>query len=86
MARTTQIDERDTFGLIPVKVIKPFDNIREPCPPEGTHGEIYRFSDKYAYVRFPLPMTDKEGHVWLTHGTDSDYMRLGFEMDEIECI
>lgn len=57
----TIIDGRDTQGLIPVVVVKPFEAIRTPCPPAGTKGEIYKFEGNYAFVRFPLPMTDTEG-------------------------
>lgn len=81
-----EIDERDTHGLIPVVVVKPFEAIRTPCPPAGTRGEIYRIDDRYAFVRFPLPLTDTEGAVWQTDGDDEKYMRLGFELDEIEAI
>lgn len=82
----TIIDGRDTQGLIPVVVVKPFEAIRTPCPPAGTKGEIYKFEGNYAFVRFPLPMTDTEGTTWLSHGTDYDYMRLGFELDEIAAV
>ncbi|WP_432782885.1 hypothetical protein [Vibrio parahaemolyticus] len=80
------VDERDTQGLIPVVVVKPFDSIRTPCPPAGTKGEIYKFEGNYAFVRFPLPVTDTAGATWHSHGSDYDYMRLGFELDEIEVV
>lgn len=77
------MDERDSDGLIPIVVVKPFEAIRTPCPPKGTKGEIYRFSGDYACVRFPLPMVDTEGDTWHSHGQDTDYMRLWFKLDEI---
>ena len=78
------IDYRDTQGLIPVMVTKPFQALRTPCPPAGTRGEIYKFEGELAFVRFPLPMTDQDGYEWLSHGDDFNYMRLGFKLDEIE--
>ena len=79
-------DEQDMQGLIPVRVIKPFYEIRSPCPPAGTVGEIFRFDEEYAVVRFPLPMLDQDGGTWLTCGEDENYMRLKFLLDEIEVI
>lgn len=75
---------RDQQGLISVRVVKPFKETRTPCPPKGTEGEIYDFDGDFACVRFALPMTDTNGDKWLTHGEDTDYMRLKFTFDEIE--
>lgn len=71
---------------IAVRVVRPFRETRTPCPPAGTVGELYDFDGALACVRFPLPMTDANGDEWLTHGEDTDYMRLKFTLDEIEPI
>lgn len=82
----TMTDYRDNQGLIPVRVFKPFDALRTPCPPAGTPGEIYAFDGKFACVRFPLPMVDTEGYTWYSHGDDDDFMRLKFKLNEIEVV
>jgi hypothetical protein len=74
------------MDTIKVRVIKPFKELRTPCPPKNTVGELYNFDGQYACVQFPLPMTDAEGNVWETQGDNYDYMKLKFELDEIELV
>lgn len=69
---------------IEVRVVKTFDAIRTPCPPAGTLGEWYDVDGDFYRVRFKLPLTDKDGTRWLSHGGDEDFMRLKFLSDEIE--
>lgn len=76
---------RDESVVIPVRVVKPFDEVRTPCPPAGSIGELYRDDGELLAVRFPLPMTDQDGNIWESQGDGSDnYMRLKFKIDEIE--
>ena len=70
--------------VIIVEVVKTFDEVRTPCPPVGTKGELYGFDGDFARVRFPLPMIDKDGAKWFSQGSDEEYMKLKFKIDEIK--
>ena len=73
-------------GIISVVVIKPFNELRTPCPPEGTVGELYDIKAGFYCVRFKKPMVDTEGGIWSKSDEDSDepeYMMLKFKEDEI---
>lgn len=76
---------RDTFFYESqlVKVIKPFDSCREPCPKIGTFGTTTKVDDDFITVKFPLPVTDSEGYLWEVHRDDEFYMRLKMKRDEI---
>lgn len=79
------LEQETTGDVIDVVVIKPFEAVRTPCPPAGTIGQLYRFADGRACVRFMKPMTDTEGGVW-PPSHDGDAIELQFEMDEIELV
>lgn len=71
-------------AVIKCEVVKPFYEVRTPCPPAGTKGEIYDVDGEFFNVRFPLPMIDTRGDEW--HGKDDgdEYMFLKFTADEIK--
>jgi hypothetical protein len=70
-----------------VRVIKPFDADRTPCPQKGTVGIVYRVDDDgFICVAFFLPMWDTRGNEWLSQGNNSIFMRLRFFPDELEIV
>ena len=80
----------NSSNTIEVTVIKPFNELRTPCPPAGTIGEIYNFDGKFSCVRFLKPMVDQEGTIWTKEFDEEDdineYMFLKFLTDEISLV
>ncbi len=68
-----------------VKVIKPFNEDRTPCPQIGTVGRLTHFEETYIKVEFDLPFVDADGVEWLPWDHRRT-MTLKFLPSEIEAL
>ena len=63
-----------------VKVIKPFNEDRTPCPIIGTPGKVVEVQEQYIRVKFRRGFTCTQGYKWYPE----EEMVLKFLPDEVE--
>lgn len=84
------MDRKCLEDVFDVRVVKPFDACRTPCPPKGTVGQCYRMDSEFFAVRFRKPVTDTDGGVWVPVDddelNDDNYLQILFKHDEVEAV
>lgn len=73
------------MSAVLVRITKPFDALRTPCPATGTQGRWYADDGEFCIVEFDLPFICTQGYEWLPFDEETT-MRLKFYPDEIEMV